>query len=160
GLGAGFEAEVVGLAEVEDFLDDVALLVDLDRVDAAVSALVVELVDGALEGGVDLADAVTEDVGEAEENGKLDAARLQLIDEFFEVDGLVGPLVRMHRDVAGLADGEVSLAPLPNAIGFRRIGNLPFFHQFHQGWPSTNRGTCAFRSVVVVRSLRDRKTGP
>ena len=35
GLGAGFEAEAEGLAEVEDLLDDVALLVDLDGVDAA-----------------------------------------------------------------------------------------------------------------------------
>ena len=53
GLGAGFEAEAVGLAEVEDFLDDVALLVDLDRVDAAVVAFVIVLADGVVEGLVD-----------------------------------------------------------------------------------------------------------
>ena len=41
GLGAGFQAEAVGLAELEDFLDDVALLIDLDRIDAAVFALVI-----------------------------------------------------------------------------------------------------------------------
>ena len=39
-LGAGLQAEVERLAEVEDLLDDVPLLVDLDRVDAAVVALV------------------------------------------------------------------------------------------------------------------------
>ena len=45
-LGAGLEAEAVGLAEIEDLLDDVPLLVDLDRIDAAVVALVLELLDG------------------------------------------------------------------------------------------------------------------
>ena len=39
GLGAGLQAEAVGLAEVEDLLDHVPLLVDLDGVDAAVVAL-------------------------------------------------------------------------------------------------------------------------
>ena len=42
-LGAGLEAEAERLAEVEDLLDDVPLLVHLDRVDAAVVALVVVL---------------------------------------------------------------------------------------------------------------------
>ena len=65
-LRAGLEAEVVRLAEVEDLLDDLALLVDLDRVDAAVAALVLVLRDGGLERGVDLAEAVLEDVGEAD----------------------------------------------------------------------------------------------
>ena len=43
GLGAGLEAEVERLAEVENLLDDVPLLIDLDRIDAAVIALVVVL---------------------------------------------------------------------------------------------------------------------
>ena len=37
GLGAGLEAEVVRLAEVQDLFDDLPLLVHLDRVDAAVA---------------------------------------------------------------------------------------------------------------------------
>ena len=48
-LGARFEAEAERLAEVEDLLHDVALLVDLDGVDAAVFALVAVLGDGGLE---------------------------------------------------------------------------------------------------------------
>ena len=47
GLRAGLEAVVVGPAELDDLLDDVAVLVDLDRVDAAVLALVAVLGDGA-----------------------------------------------------------------------------------------------------------------
>ena len=46
GLGAGLQAEVERLAEIEDLLDDVPLLVHLDRIDAAVFALVLELLDG------------------------------------------------------------------------------------------------------------------
>ena len=43
GLRAGLDAEMVRLAEVEDLLDDMPLLVDLDRVDAAIISLVVVL---------------------------------------------------------------------------------------------------------------------
>ena len=43
GLGAGFEAEPVRPAEIEHFLDDLALLIDLDRIDAEVLALVLVL---------------------------------------------------------------------------------------------------------------------
>ena len=81
------------LAEVEDLLDDLALLVDLDRVDAAVAALVVVLLDGLAKGVVELADAVAEDVGEAEQDRQLDAAGLQLVDEFLQIDGASGRLV-------------------------------------------------------------------
>ena len=55
---------------------------------------------------------------------------VQLIDEFLEVDGLVGPLVRVDGDVAELVDAEVALAPVTDAIRFDGVGNLPrFFHQ-------------------------------
>ena len=86
-LRAGLEPELVGPAEVEHLLDDLALLVHLDRVDAAVAALVLVLRDGGLERRVDLAEAVLEDVGEADEDGQADAAQLQAIDELLEVDG-------------------------------------------------------------------------
>ncbi len=57
-LGARFEAEAVRPAEVEHFLDDLPLLVHLDRVDADVAAFVLVLGDGGLEGVVDVAEAV------------------------------------------------------------------------------------------------------
>ena len=99
GLGAGLEPEVERLAEVEDLLDDVPLLVHLDRIDAAVAALVLVLADGGAEGVVDLADAMPEDVGEAEQDRQLDAAGLELVDQLLEVDRLVGALVRVDGDV-------------------------------------------------------------
>ena len=99
-LAAGFEAEAVGLADVVDLLDDVALLVDLDRVDAAVLALVVVVLDGVLKGLVKLADAVLEDVGEADQHGKLDVALAQLVDQLLQVDAFSGVLGGMDGDVA------------------------------------------------------------
>ena len=58
GLRAGLEAEVILAAEVEHLLDDLALLVDLDRIDADVAAGVLVLGDGALEGFVDVLQAM------------------------------------------------------------------------------------------------------
>ena len=72
-----------------DFFDDLALLVDLDGVDAAVAALVLVLGDGGLEGGVNVAQAMFQDVGEPNQHRKADAAELQAIDQFLQVDGLV-----------------------------------------------------------------------
>ena len=47
GLAAGFEAVVERPAELDDLLDDGAVLVDLDRIDAAVLAAVAVLADRA-----------------------------------------------------------------------------------------------------------------
>src|SRR5262249_23373169 len=133
GLAAGFQAEVVGLAEVENFLDDLALLIDLDGIDAAIAALVLELLDGLFEGIVQFADAVAQNVGEAEQDRQLDAAGLELIDQLLKVDGLVGALVGLNDHVAGLVDGEVTFTPVADAVGFGGILNLPFFQQFRLG---------------------------
>ena len=87
-LGAGLEAEPVLPAEVEHFLDDLPLLVHLDRVDADVARRVLVLRDGGLERVVDVAEPVPEDVAEPDEHRQPDAAQLQVIDELLEVDGL------------------------------------------------------------------------
>ena len=46
-----------------------------------------------LEGVVDLADAVLQDVGEAEQDRGLDAAKLEPIDQLLEVDAAAGSFV-------------------------------------------------------------------
>ena len=86
GLGAGLEAVVVGPAELDDLLHHVAVLVDLDRVDAAVVALVAELGDGPPEGLVQLDHPALEDVGEADEQRQADATARDLVDQLLEVD--------------------------------------------------------------------------
>src|SRR5262249_23499631 len=110
-LGAGLKANVVALADVENLLHDVTLLVDLDGVDAPVVAAVVEFRDRAAEGVVDLTDAMSQDVGETEQDGQLDAALLQLIHQLLQIDAALLTLVGVDRDVALLIDVEVALAP-------------------------------------------------
>ena len=125
GLRAGLDPEMVGLAKIEDLLDDMPLLVHLDRVDAAITPLVLVLADGGAEGVVDLADAMAEDVREAKQDRQLDAALLELIDQFLEVDRLAGVLVGMNRHVPLGIDPEVVLAPVANAVRFQGIIDLP-----------------------------------
>ena len=86
GLGAGLEAEVEGAAVLDQLLDHVALLVHLDRVDAAVGALVVVLGDRLLERAAELLDAASQDVGEADQEREVEAAAAQVVDELLEVD--------------------------------------------------------------------------
>ncbi len=125
GLGAGLEPEMVRLAKVEDLLDDVPLLVHLDRIDAAITALVVVLANGRAEGVVDLADAMAEDIREAKQDRQLDAALLELIDQLLEVDRLAGVLVGMNGYVPLGVDPEIVLAPVANAVRFQGIIDLP-----------------------------------
>ena len=86
GLGAGLDPEVEGAAVLDQLLDHVALLVDLDRVDAAVAALVVVLRDRLLEGAEQLLDARPQDVGEADQDRQVEPAAAQVVDELLEVD--------------------------------------------------------------------------
>ena len=111
GLRSGLEAEVVRPAEVEHFLDDLPLLVDLDRIDAEVLALVRVLRDRRLEGVEDVAEPLLEDVAEPDQDRQADAAQLQVVDQLLQVDGLAGVLGGVHPDVAVRRDGEVVLAP-------------------------------------------------
>ena len=101
GLRPGLEAEAVGPAEIEDFLDHLPLLVDLDRIDADVAPLVRVLRDGRLEGAVDVRHAVAEDIAEPDEDRQVDAAELQVIDELLEIDRLLRVLRRVDEHVAG-----------------------------------------------------------
>ena len=111
GLGAGLEAEVVRLAELVDLFDDLTLLIDLDRIDAAVAALVLMLCDGAAEGGVNVAEPMLEDVGEANQHRKADASELKAVDQFLQVDRSRRFLRRMHLHVTGVVHRDIAIAP-------------------------------------------------
>src|SRR5690606_9645640 len=67
GLGARLEAVAVVAPELDDVLDDVALLVDLDGEDAPIGAAILVLLDGLPETLVDESDPVLEDVRESDE---------------------------------------------------------------------------------------------
>ena len=125
GLGPGLEAEVVRPAEVEDLLDDLPLLVDLDRIDAEVLALVLVLRDGRLKRAVNVGEPLPEDVAKPDQDRQADAAQLQVIDELLQVDRALGILGGVDADVAVRADGEVALAPALDFVELRRVGHGP-----------------------------------
>src|SRR5262249_16545164 len=86
GLRAGFKTEIERLAKIENLLYDVPLLIHLDGVDAVIGPLVPKLGHGRAKGLSTLGHTMTEDIGEADQNRKLDAAGLKLIDKFFQID--------------------------------------------------------------------------
>ena len=122
-LGAGLEAEAVLAAEIEHFLDDLPLLVHLDRVDADVAALVLVLGDRGLEGVVDVADAVAEDVAEPDEHRQLDAAQQQVVGELLQVDGARRVLGRVDEHMPGRGDREVALTPPLDLVELGRVAD-------------------------------------
>jgi hypothetical protein len=72
---------------------------------------------------VDVAEAVPEDVPEANEHRQPDAAELQVISELFQVDRTGAVLRRMDEDVAVGGDRKVALAPPLNLVQFRGVAD-------------------------------------
>ncbi len=116
GLAAHLEAEAEAGAVAVDLVDDVALLVDLDGKDGVVAAAVAVLADGVLEGLVDLLQAVLEQVGEAQQQRRREAAGVQAVHDLEQVGLRARVLARAHGDVPALVDAEVALAPVVDAV--------------------------------------------
>src|SRR6478735_1184684 len=106
-LGARLEAEVPLPAARDHFLHQVALLVDLDREHAAINARVLVLGDRFLKRFVDQLDAMTNDVGEANQQRQLEAARFQVLGQLEQVDRLALLGAGRDLDVAPRVDVKV-----------------------------------------------------
>ncbi len=126
GLAAAFEAVVVVRAEVGDLLDDLPLLVDLDREHAAIAAAVVQAGDGAREGLVEQGDLRVEQVLDAQQHRHLQAALLHARDDVGNADA-DALAVDGHTDCNGTVVPEVEVpgAPVPDAVKFGRICRGP-----------------------------------
>ncbi len=124
-LAPRFDAEAVGRAVFDEFLDHVTLLVHLDRVDPAEPPLVVVLGDGGVEGAEELFDPELQDVGEADQKGEVAAPALQILDQFLEVDGALARSLGRHLDVARIVDGEEILAPSVHVIELGSVFDRP-----------------------------------
>src|SRR6185503_1168276 len=116
GLAAHLEAEAEARPVAVDLVDDVPLLVDLDREDGVVAAAVAVLVDGVLERLVDLLQAVLEEVGEAQQQRRRQPARVQTVHDLEQVGLGALVLARADGDVAAPVDAEVALAPVLDTV--------------------------------------------
>ena len=123
-----------------------ALLVDLDRVDAAEAALVAVLADGLGEGAAQALHAAGEDVGEAHEQRRAQAALLQVLHEIEQVDARTVLAARAHLDVPLVVDREEAGAPRGDVVQLQTVANGPSSHD-----PSS-----CLRAHVVARHLSAR----
>ena len=124
GLGAGFKADG-NVLRGDDVFHHRFLLVDLDRVQRGVLALVLQARDIGIERTGQLAYAVLQNVGEAHQQGQRQAALAQFVNLLVQVDRrAVGP-VGAHFDAPGFIDGEITSAPMADAINTAAVGHGP-----------------------------------
>ena len=125
-LGAGLEAEVVRPAEVEHFLDDLPLLVHLDRIDAEVLAVVLSAARSPPEtrrGCRRAAAAGCRGTG----SGSAGRCRAAAGDRRAASDRSTrsGSFVACTRTWPFGADGEVALAPAIDFVELGGVGDRP-----------------------------------
>src|SRR5690606_14057522 len=121
GLAADLETDSVRLTEVEDLLDDVALLVHLDRVNRGVASLVAELLDRALEALGQRLDPRPQDVGEPQQQGKRDSLRRQVLRQLEEIQPAFRLPGRVYGDVTLLVDPEITDTPALDVVKLEGI---------------------------------------
>ena len=125
GLAARFQPVLLRPAEPQDFFHDLALLVDLDRIQAAVLPAIIMLSDRLRKRVADGHQPVLENVGETQQHGRLDSPGDEPIDKQLQVDGAVGRPGRMNRDVARRVHRKIAISPAGDVIGLRRFGDRP-----------------------------------
>src|SRR5439155_8701577 len=111
--------------ELDDLLVDESVLVDLDRVDALVPALVAVLGDGPLERLVQLDDPAAQNVREPDQQRQPNAATRDLVDQLFQIDAGAVRSGRVRLDVARFVNGEVAVPPVLDAVGFGGVADVP-----------------------------------
>jgi hypothetical protein len=104
-LGAGFQADGDVLGG-DDVLDHRFLLVDLDRVQRGVLALVFQALDVGVERTGQLAHAVLQDVGKRTSSGRTSRS-CAVVDLFEQVDRRAARAVRTNFDATGFIDREI-----------------------------------------------------
>ncbi len=115
-LRSGFESEAVRPAVFEHFLNDLPLLVDLDRKYATVIAFVAVLLDGVLECAMNFSQAMLQYFAETKKDGRVDAAKHEFVDQFFQVDAARDFFARMNPEVPVRAYRKISFPPGINVI--------------------------------------------
>jgi hypothetical protein len=83
--------------------------------------------DGGLKCVVDLAQAVLEDLAEPDQDGRVDAAKDELIDQFFEIHSAARLFLRVNPKIAVLTDRKIALAPCRNIVQIVGVTDCPAF---------------------------------
>jgi hypothetical protein len=140
GLGAGLETDSRLGAEADDLLDHVALLVHLDGVDAAEATRVAVLARRRAERFDEALHAAGQDVGEADQQRRAEAALLEVPHQVEQVDPCAGGTARRHLHVAVVADGEVAPPPVGDVVQLEAVLHGPGLKQLGGLlWPASGR---------------------
>ncbi|MNJ32982.1 hypothetical protein D3C77_276610 [compost metagenome] len=123
-LGTGLKAnrDVLG---GDDVLHHRFLLVNLDRIQRGVLALILQARDVGIKGTGQLAHAVLQDVGETHQQRQRQAALAQLVDLFVQINRRAARPIRANFDAAGLVDCEVTGPPMANPVNTAAVRNCP-----------------------------------
>ena len=150
-LRARLEAVAVAAAGLDDVVDDDALLVDLDREDAAEDVAVAVLVDGAREGVVQVGDGGREDLREADDHRRRDAAQRDLVDDLLQRDAAGGLARRPDDEVAVVGDVEEALAPVRDPVerGGLRVAVARVPRPGGAGRTGSFQRTCARHGAIL-----------
>ena len=124
-LAADFQAEVVRLAGIENFLHDFAELVHLDGKHAAILALKIKFRDGALKRLVNRLNAMPQNILKANEQWKFQPATFGFFNDVRDVHARARVLQGFGDDVAGVVDVKILRAPALDVVEVARGINVP-----------------------------------
>ena len=145
-LAPGLQPKMKWPAGIDNLFDHLAELIDFDRKNAAVFALVTELSNRVLEGAVDCLDAVSEQILKADQERKTEAALARFVYDFEDVDRPAVFLEGLGNDVARAVDCEVTAAPALDVVSGNRGFNVPLgFHRACAVYVCKLQIQCAFR---------------
>src|SRR5262249_7086003 len=106
------------------------LLVDLDRVDAAVRSFIVVLGDRVLKCLMHFTEAMLKNFAETNQNRQRDTAKLEIVDQLLKIERAIRIFVGMHPQVSVRADGEVAFSPAGNVVEIGGLGCGPAVGRF------------------------------
>ena len=127
-------------AELHDLLDDVALLIDLDRIDGGIAAAVLEFANCGSEPLTERFDPRAENVREAEQHGQPYALLLEVFRQVEEIERTLGVLtVGANDDSTALAHIEIAGAPALDVVEGLGLLDAPTFSSVRRRGGSRRR---------------------
>ena len=143
GFAAGFETVVEFASEAGDFLHHLLLLIDLDRINAAVLALESGLFDGFGTSRMQKPDLGVQNISQTEQNGHIHAAFLDPVHDLHQADRRPILAERGDGQFAFSVDVEIIRTPVADAV---KVGGIPrspmfkcFFSNIHFTSKSSNK---------------------
>src|SRR5205823_12983498 len=98
------------LASIDNFFDDFAQLIDLDRKDAGILTAIAEFGDRVLKCEIDRPDAVAKQILEPNDEWKTQSARARVVHDFKNGDAAAILLKGVGNDIAFRAASEPTTA--------------------------------------------------